>query len=282
MQFLLKFIEEIDSIKIPEELSASAKCVLESPDLTPAVAEHILTLWNHKEFNALALALGDDIQLQGGIFGVKYYFENAKRFAEPDYRPTKEDLLKARRKTTGILETQFMVESNEFIMVDVGGQRSERKKWLHCFTNVSAVLFLTAINEYDMVLEEDVNTNRLVESLKLWKAITSSQFFKRTPFILFLNKKDLFQEKISKSPLVEIFSDYEQFVKDPANCDAKWDDYEKGWKYIEKQYKIQFSGSQFYPHLTCALDTEQCRKVFLVIQEKLLTDVLAGSGLITT
>jgi hypothetical protein len=42
--------------------------------------------------------------------------------------------------------------SNHFVMVDVGGQRSERKKWLNCFSDVSAVIFLSAINEYDMVL----------------------------------------------------------------------------------------------------------------------------------
>lgn len=36
-------------------------------------------------------------------------------------------------------------------MVDVGGQRSERRKWIHCFEGVKAIIFLTAINEYDQV-----------------------------------------------------------------------------------------------------------------------------------
>lgn len=40
-------------------------------------------------------------------------------------------------------------------MFDVGGQRSERKKWIHCFENVTAILFLVAISEYDQVLIED-------------------------------------------------------------------------------------------------------------------------------
>jgi hypothetical protein len=171
---------------------------------------------------ALALTSGEDAQIQGGVSGAKYYFENAERFAAREYRPTKEDMLKGRRKTTGIVETQFSVGmtlhslfihwllflfarvtlsslflgfnhhchfsqllyiffflilcfvylcvmswshtagNNTFTMVDVGGQRSERKKWLHCFGSVSAVLFLTAINEYDMVLEEDSKTNRYV------------------------------------------------------------------------------------------------------------------------
>lgn len=40
-------------------------------------------------------------------------------------------------------------------MFDVGGQRSERKKWIHCFENVTAIVFLVAISEYDQVLVED-------------------------------------------------------------------------------------------------------------------------------
>ncbi len=36
-------------------------------------------------------------------------------------------------------------------MLDVGGQRSERRKWIHCFDDVKAIIFLTAINEYDQV-----------------------------------------------------------------------------------------------------------------------------------
>lgn len=43
-------------------------------------------------------------------------------------------------------------------MIDVGGQRSERKKWIHCFENVNAILFITAMSEFNMVLEEDNET----------------------------------------------------------------------------------------------------------------------------
>ena len=48
-------------------------------------------------------------------------------------------------------------------MFDVGGQRSERKKWIHCFENVTAIVFMychyinnrVAASEYDQVLVED-------------------------------------------------------------------------------------------------------------------------------
>jgi hypothetical protein len=44
-----------------------------------------------------------------------------------------------------------------FSMFDVGGQRSERKKWIHCFENVTSIIFCVALSEYDQVLLEESN-----------------------------------------------------------------------------------------------------------------------------
>lgn len=98
-----------------------------------------------------------------------------------------------------------------FRLVDVGGQRSERKKWMHCFQDVTAVIFCVAMSEYDLKLYEDDTTNRMHESLKLFKEICNSRWFIDTSMILFLNKKDLFQEKIKKIDLSVCFEDYKGF-----------------------------------------------------------------------
>lgn len=71
------------------------------------------------------------------------------------YQPTDQDVLRSRVKTTGITETTFLVDELTYRLYDVGGQRSERKKWIHCFENVNAIVFLVAISEYDQVLVED-------------------------------------------------------------------------------------------------------------------------------
>jgi guanine nucleotide-binding protein G(i) subunit alpha len=46
---------------------------------------------------------------------------------------------------------------NIYSMFDVGGQRSERKKWIHCFENVTSIIFCVALSEYDQVLLEESN-----------------------------------------------------------------------------------------------------------------------------
>lgn len=85
------------------------------------------------------------------------YFDSVERMAQPDYLPTDQDVLRSRVKTTGITETHFQIGELHYKLFDVGGQRSERKKWIHCFENVTAIIFLVAISEYDQLLYEDQN-----------------------------------------------------------------------------------------------------------------------------
>ncbi|EFE38813.1 hypothetical protein TRV_06538 [Trichophyton verrucosum HKI 0517] len=93
-------------------------------------------------------------------------------------------------------------------MFDVGGQRSERKKWIHCFENVTSIIFCVALSEYDQVLLEESNQNRMMESLVLFDSVVNSRWFMRTSIVLFLNKVDLFRQKLGRSPLNKYFPDY--------------------------------------------------------------------------
>lgn len=54
------------------------------------------------------------------------------------------------------------LDVNVFRMFDVGGQRSERKKWIHCFEGVTAIIFCVAMSEYDMKLAEDDEMVRML------------------------------------------------------------------------------------------------------------------------
>ena len=96
-------------------------------------------------------------------------------------------------RTTGIIEQTFRTTSKVIYKIyDIGGQRHERRKWVHCFQNVTCIIFVAALIGYDQTLFEDGATNRMVEAMQLFDEIVNSKWFKTIPIILFLNKKDLF------------------------------------------------------------------------------------------
>merc|ERR1712004_743935 len=117
-----------------------------------------------------------------------YYLNEMDRISSPNYVPTQNDVLRTRVKTTGIIETQFSYKGLHFKMFDVGGQRSERKKWIHCFEGVTAIIFCVALSGYDLVLAEDEEMNRMMDSMKLFDSICNNKWFVETSIILFLNK----------------------------------------------------------------------------------------------
>ncbi|KAJ3388485.1 glutamine--fructose-6-phosphate transaminase (isomerizing) [Lobulomyces angularis] len=187
-----------------------------------------------------------------------YYFEAVERIALPDYIPTDQDVLRSRVKTTGITESSFHIGDLTYKLYDVGGQRSERKKWIHCFENVTAIVFLVAISEYDQVLVEDETVNRMQESLTLFDSICNSRWFVKTSMILFLNKIDLFKIKLAKSPMGKYFPDY-----------TGSDDFESASEYILNRFVAlnQSDKKQVYTHFTCATDTSQIKFVMAAVND---------------
>ena len=103
----------------------------------------------------------------------------------------------SRMRTTGIQEEAVLVDGVTFSIIDVGGQRNERKKWMHQFDSVTSVIFVASLSEYDQALFEDASMNRLTEALDLFADVANSKWFVNSSIILFLNKSDLFEQKIA-------------------------------------------------------------------------------------
>jgi len=203
----------------------------------------------------------------------KYFWERAEELCKADYLPSEQDVLRARVRTTGIVQQNFKIKDKKYTMFDVGGQRNERRKWIHCFDNVTAVIFVTAISEFDQVLYEDETTNRMDEALILFDQICNHPSFKKTSMILFLNKRDLFEMKLKKKDM--------GCWKPEAG--ALGQDYDTCLAYLKEQFLAknkQPELRQVYAHATCATDTTNVsfvmESVFDVILKENLRKLATG------
>jgi len=236
------------------EIEASLEETSNIEELLPTVVEEIKALWKDTGIRK-AFEFRNKFQLYDQA---QYFLDQPDRFAAIDFIPTAEDIIKCRGKTLGVVEMHFEIENQTFTIVDVGGQRNERKKWIHCFEGVAAVIFVTSLSEYDQTLFEDGTTNRMLESLKLFDEVCNSRWFKDSHIILFLNKTDLFREKIKKyDPKDYCFPDYEGGL-----------DYTKALGYIEESFlKKNSINRKIYIQNTCATDTENISFVFKAVKD---------------
>ncbi|ESO08244.1 hypothetical protein HELRODRAFT_156683 [Helobdella robusta] len=251
---IMTIIKEMSKLNIAFHLpdsQSNAKVILQlnadDGELSSDLCRMIRSLWSDAGVLE-CYSRASEYQLNDSA---SYYLNSLERISSDTYIPTEQDILRTRVKTTGIVETNFSFKELHFKMFDVGGQRSERKKWIHCFEGVTAIIFIVAMSEYDLTLAEDKET---AKSMQLFDSICNNKWFTETSIILFLNKKDLFAEKITKCPITICFSDFLDLNK------------RKGTKEI-------------YCHFTCATDTNNVQFVFDAITDVIIKNNLKECGL---
>ncbi|WKY10671.1 hypothetical protein Q1695_002774 [Nippostrongylus brasiliensis] len=239
----------------------------ESEPLTEEVSKAIQSLWSDPGVKK-AYEMRSEYQLTDSA---KYFLDSCARVSEPGYRPSEQDILFSRVATTGVVEVKFKIKELDFRVFDVGGQRSERRKWIHCFDNVESIIFITAISEYDQVLFEDETTNRMIESMQLFNSICNSTWFLSTAMILFLNKKDLFMEKIKRVNITTAFPDYEG-----------GQNYDEAVAFIKLKFaelNLNPDKKTIYMHETCATDTNQVQLVISSVIDTIIQKNLQKAGM---
>ena len=130
-----------------------------------------------------------------------YFMNKIEYIMLEDYEINDEDRLKLRVRTTGHVSRNFVADNYQFALHDTGGERNERKKWIHHFGNKDAVIYVCALDQYCQALFEDEKKNALIENLELWQEIGRSKWFTKTPIFVILNKTDLFKESLKHQPL---------------------------------------------------------------------------------
>jgi len=134
---MLSLIHAVDFLKLANQLvdhnsfdSFLALAEHSTPDfICPEVAELIDNLW-HDPAVQQAWDLRSEYQI---IESAGNFFDRVLELTSDDYVPSEADILLARVKTTGIKEEKYVINDAPFEIYDVGGQRNERRKWIHCF-----------------------------------------------------------------------------------------------------------------------------------------------------
>ena len=150
--------------------------------------------------------------------------------------------------------------------------RSQRRKWVHAFDNVTAIIWVASLADYDLTLQEDQKrpTNRMKESLTLFESTIHMPIFRSKNIVLFLNKTDLFKEKIKISPIIDYFPIY-----------TGGDDFHEGCKFFNSQFqsKNQTEKRRIYEHFTCATDTSALTHLINATVNTIISDILNRIGL---
>eukprot|EP01084_Bolivina_argentea_P063943 116654_1 len=257
-----KFTDSIITIQQHQQLT----------NLPINVANAIQYIWKNSE---ILQSLMKNMSFTQKVFEETtiYFWNELDRIKQPNYSPNRTDFLNLREKTTGISQRYFDINNRLFHIFDVGGQVSERKKWINCFDGVTAVIFVADLSCYNEVLYEDYYTNAMTDQLDLFDDICNCQSLKFVSMILFLNKKDIFEDKIKRVALskCDSFKDYS----------GREDSYDETVKYISSKFNKLNSNPEekyIFTHVTCATDYDNIQKVFVDVEHIVVDKGLNAAG----
>lgn len=247
-----------DACKRIEVLDTMDDCTV-----SESLAEDIASVWADSGIRR-TFEMRHEYQVQDSA---AYFLDRVRAIGRSDYIANEADHLRIRAPTTGVTEQSFTIAGNRFRMFDVGGQRSERKKWIHCFQDVACVLFVANLNGFNQKLYEDSKVNRLDEALALFEDIANNKWFTDTNIILFLNKRDLFVDKIKDHRITECPS-LSGFEGDSKSFDETTD-------FIRDEFLMRNRTKKtVYTHVTCATEKSNVAVVFNSVKDTILKQSL--------
>lgn len=272
-RFNSKDSKNAKDFKIDEELARELKISQYDSDdnmvLTPDLSSVIFKLWESSAIQK-TYARRSEYQLDDSA---QYFIQKAEHIAGDTYIPTNDDMIRKRTRSAGIQRIEMTFFDVRFTLIDVGGQRSEQRKWNLCYEECTAVLFIAALSAYDQ-LAEDRKTNRMTEALNLFEKICKDENLKEKPLILFLNKKDIFLKKIENTPIT-VCDDFRKYA-------GPGKDAESSALFIEQEFKNRNAvlGREIFVHRTCAVDPENIQHVFKAVKTVVVSSLLAYAGLL--
>ncbi|PCH42467.1 G-protein alpha subunit [Wolfiporia cocos MD-104 SS10] len=210
----------------------------------------------------------------------EYFLNNIERVSSPGYVPTIDDILHARIQTMGVAEHIFDVPLHgrnvTWHLYDVGGARGQRHTWVPYFDDATAIIFLAPVSAFDQYLTEDPRTNRVDDSLQLFKQICSNQLLKGAHLVLFLNKADVLREKLERGVKVKRY--ITSYGDRPNEADAVVSYFKAHFAQVHT--KNNESKRVLYTHLTSVVDTKAMQSIISNVRDSIFRDYLKSAALV--
>lgn len=250
----------------------------EAQEVIHSCSYDIMALWNDRLVREVLRRRKIRLEESSGFF-----LNDLDRVTALTYTPNDDDVLRARLKTVGVSEYRCEMEAvagresgTEWRIVDVGGSRSQRATWVPFFDDVDAIIFLAPISSFDQVLAEDRSVNRLEDSVLLWKAVCSNKLLANVDLVLFLNKCDILDAKLTSGIRL---SKYVRSYGDRPN------DMETASKYFRSKFSAihrEYSPlpRKFYGFCTTVTDTTTTAGILASVRDMVVRRHLKQSRLL--
>ena len=202
---------------------------------------------------------------------LEFWLDEAERILGPNYEPTPADMLKLRRATDGAQEIAFEVDDVPVVLIDVGGQASQRKFWdLEIEKGVGGMIFMVALSDYDKK-EDGENKLRAAFALLNETLRSNDGALSKVPVCLMMNKVDLFQKKIKRKP--KFYRYIKQCPKKHTSVDdiLEWLECEL----IEGDSIVKAAHAKLEAFPTCAADTQMAEKMVRKTFNAILSQAVA-------
>ncbi|KAI0956111.1 hypothetical protein AcV7_006604 [Taiwanofungus camphoratus] len=259
----------------PEPGVEKDKLVEEAATILSTCKDDVLELWEHP----VVKKLRDRRKLRLDEWA-EYFLTSIERVSTPGYIPTTEDILHARIQTMGVAEHIFDVPLHgrtvTWHLYDVGGARGQRHTWVPYFDDATAIIFMAPVSAFDQYLAEDPRTNRVDDSLQLFKSICSNPLLKNTHLVLFLNKADVLAEKLAKG--IKLKKYITSYGDRPNEVDAVVNYFKAHFAQVHT--KNNENKRVLYTHLTSVVDTKATQSIISNVRDSIFRDYLKSAALV--
>lgn len=303
MKELIQFAEEIDYYdNINEDLRRNMRFIKETDENEIDFIKHsskFIDIWKDNAIQEI-FEKGHRRQMQMGNLSYFMDEEIYNTIIQKDYVPSTDDIIRSRQRTTGSYTTDLKIDKYNWQFIDVGGQTPERSKWKNIVSDgIKAVIYFTAMNEYNTISTEEEGLTKMQISLRIWRDICNDEEIFGDHMILFLNKQDLFEKKFNsrkgKKEFKNMYPDFLDFYEEYCSfvgydeafnsLSKKEKELEAATEYLITLFKEDIiydennENNEIPVFITCAIDPSIMKDIFLEVKYRIFTDRISQSGM---